>query len=279
MIPSKLQMLAVAVCLVSVACSRGVAAKESTNDPKAIEGLWSGAWGLTVDADGAVHTPVRAELFVKGSHVELYGFPKIDRDRLTGTVRVDAGAEQIQITPAAEAGGQPEKKIVYTYEIKGDKLTLIDRDKFSISLYRHRVAQRPVANAQVEIVAATGINDAGDLLVTEFTVLRAGRVGATYLRPVNRSLKTKQAIVLVVQETGWKKTTVDEARRLIHEPTPVVVAYRHDDRPSLYQSHRLWKEMGSPTPDSEAVSRTLSRILRPGTLLFILSASENVPQP
>jgi hypothetical protein len=116
------------------------------------------------------------------------------------------------------------------------------------------------------------------LLVTEFTVLRAGRVGATYLQPVNRSLKTKQAIVLVVQERGWKRITIDEARWLIHESTSVVVAYRHDDRPSQHQFHRLWKEMGSPPPESEAVSRTFSRILRPGTLVFILSASENAPR-
>lgn len=279
MIPSKLRTLAVAVCLVSVTCSRDVAAKGPVNDPKAIEGLWSGAWGLTVDADGVVHQPVRAELFVKGSHVELCGFPKLNRDRLTGSVRFDAGARQMQITPTAETDGQAEKTIVYSYEIKGGELTLIDRDKFSISLYRHPVAQRPLANAQVEIVAATGINDAGDLLVTEFTILRAGRIGATYLHPVNRSLKTKQAIVLVVQQTGWKKITVDEARRLIREPTPVVVAYRHDDRPSQHQLHRLWKELGSPAPDSEAVSRTFSRILRPGALVFILSATENVPQP
>jgi hypothetical protein len=279
MIRNKLRMLAVAVCLVGVSCSRDVAAKEPSDHPKAMEGLWHGAWGLTVDADGVVHQPVRAELFVKGSHVELYGFPKIDRDRLTGTVRVDGGGKQIQVTPTADDGQPTPKAINYAYEIKGDKLTLIDSDKFSISLHRHRVAQKPLANAQVEIVAATGINDAVDLLVTEFTVLRAGRVGATYLQPVNRSLKTKQAIVLVVQERGWKKITVAEARRLIHEPTPVAVAYRHDDRPSLYQSHRLWKEMGSPTPDSEAVSRTLSRILRPGTLVFVLSASENAPRP
>jgi hypothetical protein len=185
----------------------------------------------------------------------------------------------MQVMPRAEDGQPAPKTINYAYEIKGDKLTLIDSDKFSISLHRHGVAQRPLANAQTELVAATGINDAGDLLVTEFTVLRAGRVGATYLQPVNRSLTTKQAIVLVVQENGWKRIAVDEARRLIHEPTPVVVAYRHDDRPSLHQFHRLWKEMGAPAPDSEAVWRTFSRILRPGTLVFILSARENVPQP
>ena len=168
MIRNKLRMLAVAVCLVGVSCSHDVAAKEPTNDPKAIEGLWSGAWGLTVDADGAVHTPVMAELFVKGSHVELYGFPKLNKDRLTGTVHVDAGARQMQITPAAEAGGQLEKKIVYAYEIKADELMLIDSARFSFSLHRHRIARKPLANTQVELVAADGINDAGDLLVTEF---------------------------------------------------------------------------------------------------------------
>ena len=279
MFRSKLRMLAVAVCLVGVSCSHDAAAKEPADRPKAIEGLWDGAWGLTVDADGAVHTPVMAELFIRGSHVELYGFPKLNRNRLTGTVRFDESAKQMQITPAAEASGQPENKIVYTYEIKRDKLTLIDGDKFSISLHRQHIAQKPLANVQAELVAAAGINDAGDLLVTEFTVLRADRVKETYLQPVNRSLKTKQAIVLAVQETGWKRTTIDEARRLIHEQTPVVVAYRDDDRPSLYQSHRLWKEIGSPTPDSEAVWRTFSRILRPGTLVFILSARENAPRP
>jgi hypothetical protein len=40
--------------------------------------------GHTVDADGVVHQPVMAELFIKGNHVELYGFPKLGRERLTG---------------------------------------------------------------------------------------------------------------------------------------------------------------------------------------------------
>jgi len=70
-----------------------------------------------------------------------------------------------------------------------------------------------------------------------------------------------------------------QASMMACRSTPVVVAYRHDDRPSPHQLHRLWKEMGAPSPDSAAVSRTFSRILRPGTLVFILSARENVPHP
>lgn len=115
--------------------------------------------------------------------------------------------------------------------------------------------------------------------MTEFTVLRAGRGEVTYLQPVNRSLITRQATVLMVQESGCKNVTLDEARRQIREPTLVAISYRHEGRPALYQSHRLWKEMDAASPDSEAVSRTFSQVLRRGTLVFILSARKNVPRP
>lgn len=72
MIRSHTRMLAVAVCLVRVSCSHDVAAKEPIDDPKVIEGLWSGSWGGMVGAGGAVHQPVMAELFIKGNHVEVY---------------------------------------------------------------------------------------------------------------------------------------------------------------------------------------------------------------
>lgn len=134
-------------------------------------------------------------------------------------------------------------------------------------------------NAAIEFVAATEINDAGDLLVTEFTVLRAGRTGATYFQPANRSLKTAQATVLLVQDAGLKAVTLDEARRLIRVTTPVAVSYRQEDRPAPHQFHELWKDMGPSPPDSAAVRQTFARMLRPGTLVFILSARENVPLP
>ena len=44
-------------------------------------------------------------------------------------------------------------------------------------------------------------------------------------------------------------------------------------------SSELLQDLGSPMPDSEAVRQTLSRLLRPGTLVFVLPASESIPQP
>jgi hypothetical protein len=274
---NELRMMGIIVCLVGVLRSDDVTPKDRTNPSKAIEGLWSGSWGGG-GADGVVFQPVVAELLIQGDHVELYGFR--DVRRLTGTVRLDARAQQMHITPEAELGGRSAPKAInYLYEIKGDELTLTGIDKFSITLQRYRVREDPLANAKVEFVVAGGINDAGDLLVTEFTVLRAGQAGTAYFQPANRSLKTKESIILLAQETGLKRITVDEARGLIRESAPVVVTYRHDNHPSPHQLHELWKDVGSPTPDSHAVSQTLSRILRPGTLVFVLSPRENVPLP
>jgi hypothetical protein len=252
--------------------------KAPVRDARPIEGFWLGPWGGGPRPDGTVMQPVMAELFIKGDHVELRHFRNMST--LSGTVRFDEKTKQMRITPKAEAGDPPTPKTVdYTYDIKGDVLTLTDGDKFSISFQKVPVAQDPLANAQVEIVVASGINQAGDLLVTEFTELRMGRVGATYFRPHKRSLKTKQATVLLAQEGGLKKITLDQARGLIRESTPVVVAYWQDDRPSPPQLYGLLKEVGSPATDSDAVRRTLARILKPGTLVFILSAQANVPVP
>jgi len=277
MIRSNIPGTAVAVGLMIVMCAGGTAFQDAVSDANAIEGLWSGAWGGG-QRDGVVFQPVKAELLIQGDHVELNGFR--NASRLTGTVRVDVRAKRIHITPTPEAGGQPAPKAIeYAYDIKADELTLTDSEKTSISLQRLRVAQNPLANARVELVAATEINKAGDLLVTEFTVLRAGRAGVNYFQPQERSLKTKQATVYVAQETGLKKITVDEARGRIRSSTPVVVAYRPNDRTSPPQFHELWTDLGSPMPDSDAVWQTYARLLRPGTVIFVLSARENIPQP
>src|SRR5262249_34374526 len=160
----------------------------------------------------------------KGDHVELRGFRGMNR--ITGTVRLDARAKRLHITPAAIPGDQPKPKAIeFTYEIKDDELTLTDADKVPVSLRRRRVAQNPLGNVQMEAITATGINDAGDLLVTEYRVLRSGQAGATYFQPQDRRLKTKQATVLLAHESGLKKVTMDEARGLIRKATPVVVLY------------------------------------------------------
>ena len=215
MVLSHRRMLAAAVCLVGMSCPGNVAAQDPAGGAKAFEGLWSGSWGGG-ERDGVVFQPVNAELVIQGDHVELYGFRNVSR--LSGTVRFDAAAKRVRVTPTA--GGQPSPKVIeFTYEIKGDVLTLLDGDQVSVSLQRHRVVLNPLAHAQAEFVEATGINDAGDLLVTEFTVLRAGRARANFFQPVSRSLKTDRAAILLVQETGWKTVTVDEARRLIRDGT------------------------------------------------------------
>jgi len=277
MIRGNLCMMAIVVCLVGVLRSDDVANKDGAKDLKSIEGLWVGAWGGGV-RDGVVFQPAIAELFIQGDRIEMSGFR--DAKKLMGTVRLDASAKRMRVTPSVEPGGDPiSQEIDYRYRIKADELTLIGTDKFSVTLRKLPAVRNAPANTELELVTATGIDDTGDLRVTEFTELRAGQKGTTYYRPENRSLHTRQATVLLVQETGSKNVTVAEARGLIREATPVAVTYRHDDRAEPQQLHELWKEIGPPTPDSDAIRQTLSRSLRPGTLVFILSARENVPVP
>jgi hypothetical protein len=275
MVHRNMGMMAVVVCLTVMACPGAGAPQDAAGDAKEIEGLWSGSWGGG-ERNGVVFQPVIAELLIKGDQIEISGFPNLGE--LRGTVRINAGARRMRITPAA-AGGRPAKGLEYTYELKGDRLTLTDGGKVSVALQKLQVTQAPLANAQVEFVAAAGINDAGDLLVTRFTALVAGRAGVTYYQPRKESLSTKQATVLLVQETGLKNVTVEQARRLVREAPAVVVTYRQDDRPAPPPAQQLWKDGGSPTPDSEAVRQTFARVLRPETLVFVLSARENVPRP
>src|SRR5262245_19663434 len=228
MIPCNKRMTTVAVCLMIVVCAGDAASQDAASAAKQIEGLWSGAWGGG-QRDGVVFQPVLAEMLIKGDYVEMCGFRNVGR--LSGTVRCDATTKKMHITPAAAPGGQPKPKAVeFTYEIKGDELTLTDTDKVPVSLSRRRVAQNPLANVQIEFLTASGFNATGDLLVTEYRVLQAGKTGATYYQPQDRTLNTKQATVLLMQEAGLKKVTVDEARGLIRKATLVAVTYRPDQR-------------------------------------------------
>jgi hypothetical protein len=263
--------------LVGVAGPGHTAAQDLGGDARTIEGLWSGSWGGG-ERDGVIFQPVRVELFVRKDQAELHGFPGVSH--LTGTVRYDARARRMRITPTTGTAGQPAPKAIeYTYDLQADTLTLVGADTLPITLQRHRVAESPLANARVEFVAATGIDDAGDLLVTEYRALRAGRAGTVYFQPAKRSLKTRQASILLVQESGLKRVTLAEARRLVRDSTPVAVSYREDDHPAPQQFHELWTDTGPPAPDSEAVQQIVWRMLRPGTLVFVLSARENVPLP
>src|SRR5262245_15441379 len=264
-----------ALCLMFIACPNAAAPQAPAGDSKALDGLWTGAWGGG-GRDGVVFQPVISKLFISGKHIELSGFR--NANRLTGTVQFDAAAKRMRITPAAQAGQPAPKAVDYTYELKGDTVTLTDADKHPIGLQKVPVVKNPLANAQVQLVAASGINKAGDLLVTEYSEVRAGQAGAIVYQPWKRSLSTKGATVLLVQEASVKRVTIDEARRLLRDSTPVVVTYRLDDPPPQ-QAPDLWRDTGAPTPDSGPVQQSFARLLRPGTLVFVLSAQAKAVLP
>jgi len=296
-------MIAVALCCTMAACSDGtpdesagdsqtIAESSTAANPSptalsensvdaspTIDGLWSGTWGGgSPNTRGIVFQPVISQLFIEGDHVELSNFH--EWRKLDGTVRFDnSSRKMLLITTTTERDQTTPKVISFAYDIQGDRLTLTALDGHAVSFTRVHAAQLPQANVQVEFVEAAGITDTGDLLVNTFTQLRAGRTGSTYFRPTRRSLKTNQATVRLLEESGWKNVAVAEAGKRIRKSMPVVVAYRDDDRQSPVQSSELWAETGPPSPDSEAVWHTLSSILRPGTLVFVLSSRENVPQP
>src|SRR5437773_1010157 len=125
MVRGKLWAAAAAVGLLMVGRHDG-ASQPPAADAAALDGLWNGAWGGGM-RDGVVFQPVIAELVVKGDRVELAGFRTVGR--LSGTVRVDAAAKRLRITPAAAAGQPAPPAVEFAYELKGDNLTLTDADK------------------------------------------------------------------------------------------------------------------------------------------------------
>lgn len=270
-------LVAVAVGAVAVAWSGTGVPQERAGGAKVVEGLWSGSWGGG-ERDGVVFQPVLAELVVEGDRVELNGFP--GTGRLAGAVRLDPAARKLRITPARADDTRPAAKDVeYTYQVEGDRLTLTNHEKVAVTLSRVSAVGSPLANAQVEFVAAAEVNDAGDLLVTRFAALRAGGTKSTFFRPEPQRLSTKHATVLRVQDAGTEVVAVEAARRLVRDAQAVVVAYRADEGRPPAKSRGLWDDLGAPAPDGDAARRTFARLLRPGTLVFVLSARENVPQP
>lgn len=274
----------VVVCLTCGTCSDGgpPSAPATASAPRRqvattpLEGVWSGSWGGG-GSDGVVFLPVLAEMVVLGDHVELAGFP--DANDGHGTIRIDADAGRIWITPMSDEGGAPAAPAEYAYELNDDELELTDSQQRPILLQRREAVKDPLANVPLEFVLAEHINEAGSLHVTQYTAMLAGRSGQALFEPRRQSLATRGATVLLVQADSVKTISLNEARRLLREPMPVAIAYRADDYIAPDRAGELWKEAGPPAPDGDAVGRTFARLLRPGTLVFVLSARENVPVP
>jgi hypothetical protein len=135
------RMFTAAACLALVSCSNDAepapdpdpADGESQtvhNDVSPLDGHWSGSWGGGAQGD-VIFQPVLAELTIDGDHVELSGFP--DAAELTGTIRYDT--DRIVITAAAD------QILDYSYDVRGDQLTLTDADGRTILLQRRRQVQ------------------------------------------------------------------------------------------------------------------------------------------
>jgi hypothetical protein len=243
--------------------------------PAGLQGLWAGSWGGG-QRDGVVFQPVLAEMVVHEGKIEISGFRTAPR--LSGTVTVDTANRQIKVAEKPSKERPVPQAMVFKFELQQDRLTLTDNDGIAVVLQKQKTQKTPLANVRLEFVAASGINNAGDLQVTEFNRLAPTGTNAAHYLPVQRSLKTQRGKVFLQQDDSAKEVTVEQARTLIEQPTPVVIAYTSDE-PAQFQHHDLWKDMGPASPASDTAMRTFAKVLRPGTLIFVLSAQENVPVP
>jgi hypothetical protein len=275
-----------AVTLAGMGCSGDTdpppsdAARESPADPVAaspLDGLWAGSWGGG-EQGGAIFQPVLAELWVRDGRAELAGFP--DVGRLAGMFDVDARSGRVRITPTNDtAEGAPPQALEFGYELDVDALTLTDGGGREIVFQRRHVVQRPAANTRAELVTVTGLTAAGDLTIVEYGALALGESGVAFYEPRERSLTMRGASALLVGEEGVSEITQEDARGRLREPASAVILYHADDVPPADGSYTLWRDLGPPPPNGDAVRQTLARVVRPGTLVFVVSARENVPQP
>jgi hypothetical protein len=271
-----LSIAVVAGSIVSILLADDPVPANTPSGRASIEGLWQGFWGGG-EADGVIRLPAMAELFIEGDRVEARGLPNIGS--LIGRIRADDTIKTIRMTPKANAPDQPAPKpLDFTYQIKDDRLTLVDAEKRPISFARRSITRDALANTELEIVTANGIDDAGNLLVTEFTVLKRDEAEGFYFNPHDGKRPIKDVNVLLVQRDGLKKISVNQARAVIHDPMPVAITYRPHEPPLPPElgGGELFKDFGRAQPDSDAVLKTLSRVLRPGTLVFVLSAPRRI---
>lgn len=236
---------------------------------KQFDGVWSGSWGGG-ESNGTVFQPVLAEMLIRGDKIELSGFRAADR--LWGLVTIDSVTKTVKITSSS-------KVIEYKYEATPSRLTLTDSDNVSILLQKRQLDLKPLADVRVELVTAEGINNDGQLQITEYSALKFGRTDVTFYEPMTRAFKTSEASIFLCEANGLKKITVDEARKQ-HQPTsPVAIAYRSDLEPAVKEDREFQRRLGPPQPDSEPALSTLSRSLRVGTLVFVFPVRSTVPEP
>lgn len=267
-----LQSVAFAFLLLVVADATG---DEPSRTSHAFEGIWSGSWGGGQQGD-VVFQPVLAELIIVRDHAEFHGFPNLNNP--SGKVRFDAQNQRMHFIPMPRAGQPAAEEIQFTYKFKDDQLTLVTKKKASVTLRRESAVGRPAINTRLEIFPTAKIDDSGKLNLDRFAVLQVADSPASFLGPVRRTLKIDESTIGVIEESGWRKITLEQARAMIRAAPPVAVLHKTLNSPPIRQVHKLWKMKGPPPTDSDAVWTTLSRSLRPGTIVFIMQP-EQVPLP
>jgi hypothetical protein len=236
-----------------------------------LEGLWTGSWGGGDRPDGIVMQPVIAELLVVGDRIKFKGFPKVSE--IEGTLSIDPSIARLTVTPATT--DEPHS---FSCKLAGNTLTLSDDKGPAVSLEHYGVLHTAPVNLKADLVPAT-IDDAGNLVITEFVELCARTSTVPLSKSYSRTIKTDDATVMRVDQDGLSTITVNEARQAIPESAPVVVIFRPMANVSTPYDPSLLETSGMPSPTGAPAMQTLARTLRPGTLVFVVPNEERLVPP
>ena len=279
----RILLLCMVVCvfLVDVVKPDEAPPDKSAAAPKALHGLWRGSWGRSGrEDDGVVYMGSVGELYIGSGRAASKGLPIPDG---TGAIVLHSDGKRrwARFTYSVKEKGKPQQKPVdFSCEIRGDELTITIGDEGgSFSLTRVTVKETPFADINVDFEMARGVDGEGNLLATKFSAIRVGDRGPELPSRVSFARPLRNAHIYRVEENGAKKTTVEEVRRLLREPAPVVIASRSARNGTPMVDWRLSKKLGTLHPDSEAGLKTLTRLLKPGTLVFVVPEAERVPIP
>lgn len=245
------------------------------DDVKQFDGLWSGSWGGG-ESNGTVFQPVLAEMMIDGEKFELLGFRGVNQ--AWGLIHIDPATKKLKIT-TAKAGDSPSRVVEYSYKISDAGLTLTDSENVAIELHKVPLQSKPLVSTHIDIVIAEGFNKDGRLLTTEQSPVKVGR--STSIRYSSSAIARKldESAIFVTGEDTMRKISIDDARKLLKPSTPVAIAYRSTDSQVPKITIGLREFQGIPQPDSDAGLGTLTRMLRPGTLVFIVDTQLAIPEP
>ncbi len=271
--------MVVGVLLVDVVESGEELPNQSADDLKALQGLWKRSWGRSGrEDDGVFYMGSVGELYIGSGRAASKGIPILDG---TGAVVLHSSGKhrRARFTYFLEEKGKPKKKPVdFSYEIEGDKLTITIGDEGGgFSLTRVTVEETPFADINASFEMARGVDREGNLLLTTYSAMRIGDDGPELPAPSSLVRPLKNAHIYRVEENDAKKITVEEARGFLREPTPVVIAGR--SARNGHVSSLLSKRFRTLQPDSEAGLKTLTHLLKPGTLVFVIPDAERGRAP